>query len=200
MSEVEFDIKELSERAGATPRTVHFYVQQGLLPPAGSTGPGARYGEGHLSRLKLIRLLQKQHLPLAEIARRLKGLSDEQVRDLLLETKVRRSSQGGSALEYIRSVLADPSGKRTERPLQRSSLSQSGSVAMHARLTSPAPEASPAPAAAPATEPSRSQWERYTLTDGIELNVRRPLARTEQRMLTRLLDAARKIFDTSEEE
>jgi len=200
VADVEFDIKELSERSGATPRTVHFYVQQGLLPPAGSTGPGARYGEGHLSRLKLIRLLQKQHLPLAEIARRLKGLSDEQVRELLLETKARRSSQGGSALDYIRGVLADPSGKRIERPLLRSAMSQPVGAAMHARLVSPAPEASPAPNAAPAIEPSRSQWERYTLTDGIELNVRRPLARTEQRMLTRLLDAARKIFDTTEEE
>ena len=148
----------------------------------------------------MIRLLQKQHLPLAEIARRLKGLSDEQVRELLLETKARRSSQGGSALDYIRGVLADPSGKRIERPLLRSAMSQPVGAAMHARLVSPAPEASPAPNAAPAIEPSRSQWERYTLTDGIELNVRRPLARTEQRMLTRLLDAARKIFDTTEEE
>jgi DNA-binding transcriptional MerR regulator len=201
----EFDIKELSQRSGATPRTVHFYVQQGLLPPAGSTGPGARYGEGHLSRLKLIRLLQKQHLPLAEIARRLKGLSGEQVRDLLLETKARRSSQGGSALEYIRSVLADPSAKRTEAPLNVPAFLRRDGGAMHARLSSPAstpavPGALPAPDAAPPIEPSRSQWDRYTLTDGIELNVRRPLARTEQRMLARLLDAARKIFDTSEEE
>ena len=71
---------------------------------------------------------------------------------------------------------------------------------MHARLASPAPASVAGSRHAPAAEPSRSQWERYTLTDGIELNVRRPLARTEQRMLTRLLDAARKIFDTAEEE
>ena len=199
MADVEFDIKELSQRSGATPRTVHFYVQQGLLPPAGSTGPGARYGEGHLSRLKLIRLLQKQHLPLAEIARRLKGLSDEQVRDLLDETKARRASQGGSALEYIRNVLGDQS-KRSDVPLDVPGFRRWSGDGMHARLSSPVPQAPPASVAATPVEPSRSQWERYTLRDGIELNVRRPLARTEQRMLTRLLDAARKIFDTTEEE
>ena len=200
MADVEFDIKELSERAGATPRTVHFYVQQGLLPPSGSLGPGARYGEGHLSRLKLIRLLQKQHLPLAEIARRLRGLTDEQVRDLLQETKARRASQGGSALEYIRNVLGDQSAKRSDAPLDVPAFLRRDGAALHARLSSPATTPPSASAAATATEPSRSQWERYTLTDGIELNVRRPLARTEQRMLARLLEAARKIFDTSEEE
>ena len=199
MTEVEFDIKELSERSKTTPRTVHFYVQQGLLPPAGSPGPGARYGEGHVARLKLIRLLQKQHLPLAEIAKRLKGLTDDQVRELLDETKARRASQGGSALEYIRNVLQDQSATHSGAPDIPAFLRGDRS-ALHARLSGVVPAASPAAGAAPPTEPSRSQWERYTLTDGVELNVRRPLARTEQRMLTRLLEAARKIFNTAEEE
>ena len=200
MGDVEFDIKELSERSKTTPRTVHFYVQQGLLPPAGSPGPGARYGEGHVSRLKLIRLLQKQHLPLAEIAKRLKGLTDEQVRELLDETKARRANQGGSALEYIRNVLHDQSAKRSDAPDMMPAFLRRDGGAMHARLSGSAAAASPADGAAASAEPSRSQWERYTLTDGIELNVRRPLARSEQRMLTRLLDAARRIFHTGEEE
>jgi DNA-binding transcriptional MerR regulator len=190
----DFDIKELSQRSGATPRTVHFYVQQGLLPPAGSPGPGARYGEGHVARLKLIRLLQKQHLPLAEIARRLRGLSDDLVLELLVETKARRAGESGSALDYIRSVLAEQSPRSAGTPATVPSFLRKEGAAMHSRVSAPAPEASPP------TEPTRSQRERYTLTDGIELNVRRPLARTEQRMLARLLDAARKIFDTSEEE
>ena len=104
----DLDINELCERADVTPRTVHFYVQQGLLPPAGSPGPGARYTEGHVSRIKLIRLLQKQHLPLSEIAKRTRGLSDEQVTGLIAETKQRRAESKGSALDYIRGVLAEP--------------------------------------------------------------------------------------------
>jgi len=165
-------------------------------------GPGARYSEGHVALLKLVRLLQKQHLPLAEIARRLKGLSDDQVQGLLSETKARRASESGSALDYIRNILGDQSAKRSNNPRMRATLADSGSAtlsrpdgaAMHLRLAIPAPEASPS------IEPARSQWDRYTLTDGIELNVRRPLARTEQRQLARLLTAARSIFNTSEEE
>jgi DNA-binding transcriptional MerR regulator len=57
----------------ATPlAAVHFYVQQRLLPPARSPGLGARYTEGDLARMGQVRLLQKWHLPLAEIAKQLR--------------------------------------------------------------------------------------------------------------------------------
>lgn len=104
-SVADLDINELSDRADVTPRTVHFYIQQGLLAPAGSPGPAARYSEGHVSRIRLIRLLQKQHLPLAEIARRTKGLSDDQVAALIAEARQKRSEPRGSALDYIRTVM-----------------------------------------------------------------------------------------------
>ncbi|MEO7270633.1 MAG: MerR family transcriptional regulator [Vicinamibacterales bacterium] len=180
MSESEFDLKALSERARVTPRTVHFYVQQGLLPPASSPGPGARYGEGHVQRLALIRLLQKQHLPLAEIAKRLKGLSDRQVSALILETQARAPSPRGSALEYIREVLSNgpPPSDQSFAPRQSSAVS-----------------ASPPAAYQSAAGSARSQWDRFLLTDGIEVHVRRPLARSQQRQLDRLLAAGRHIFE-----
>ncbi len=186
----DFDIKELSERARVTPRTVHFYVQQGLLPPAGAPGPGARYGEGHVSRIRLIRLLQKQHLPLSEIAKRTKGLTDDQVHALLAETKQRRSEARGSALDYIRSVLAEPVTPRAESVREpQASYGIPSSLAGAQKLSSAAPAA-----------PARSQWERFTLADGMELHIRRPLSRLEQRHLEMLMAAARKIFDESEGE
>ena len=187
----DFDIKELSERARVTPRTVHFYVQQGLLPPAGAPGPGARYGEGHVSRIRLIRLLQKQHLPLSEIAKRTKGLTDGQVDALLAETKQRRTEARGSALDYIRGVLAEPRIQRIE--------SLGSAQTMPAMPSSTQPSAQHSSSAPPAA-PGRSQWERFTLADGMELHVRRPLSRLEQRHLDKLMAAARKIFDESEGE
>jgi DNA-binding transcriptional MerR regulator len=177
----EFDLKTLCERVDVTPRTVHFYVQQGLLPPAGAPGPGARYTEGHVSRLRLIRLLQKQHLPLAEIAKRLKGLSDTQVDGLLAETASRRESGRGSALDYVRSVLA-------EAPLP----APDGSRHLLGRVPS---ARTPVPEASAIVAPGRSQWERFTLDDGIELHVRRPLTRIQQRQLDRLIAAASEIFE-----
>jgi DNA-binding transcriptional MerR regulator len=186
----DFDIKELCTRARVTPRTVHFYVQQGLLPPPGSVGPGARYGEGHVARLRLIRLLQKQHLPLAEIAKRTKGLTDGQVDALLAETKARRAEPRGSALDYIRGVLQDPNDRRT-------TFSASQPLTTHRVLSRMESDAS-APAASGA--PARSQWERFSFADGIELHVRRPLSRLDQRRLEKLMSAVRTIFGDSEEE
>jgi DNA-binding transcriptional MerR regulator len=184
----DFDITELCERADVTPRTVYFYVQQGLLPPAGSPGPGARYGDGHVARIKLIRLLQTQHLPLAEIARRTKGLSDDQITALIAETKQRRTDARGSALEYIRAVLAEP---------------RAGSSTAHASAPHAAKPRSILGLADSAATPGvaeRSQWERYTLSDGLELHVRRPMSRVEQRRFDKLIAAARKIVVDAEGE
>ena len=199
----DLDINELCERAQVTPRTVHFYVQQGLLPPAGSPGPGARYSEGHVSRIKLIRLLQKQHLPLAEIAKRTRGLSDEQVDGLIAETtKQRRAESKGSALEYIRGVLAEPRGQ--EARMSRASSRDSFHMA-NMKPSAAAPAGAPdmleaGLGASLHAAPSRSQWERYTLADGMELHVRRPMSRIEQKQLEKLMAAARTILGDDEGE
>src|SRR5262245_7448427 len=158
-------MSELCERAGVTPRTVHFYVQQGLLPPAGSPGPGARYGQGHVSRIRLIRLLQAQHLPLAEIAKRIRSLTDDQVDALVAETKHRRGDGTGSALDYIRGVLTESRTPETSRMAPRGPMTHArAAVAATADLM----RGSASPAAS-STAPARSQWERYTLADGMEL-------------------------------
>jgi DNA-binding transcriptional MerR regulator len=183
---VDLDINELSDRAGVTPRTVHFYIQQGLLPPAGSPGPGARYRAGHVVRIKLIRLLQKQHLPLAEIGRRIRGLSDAAVEALLAETKERRPERGTSALDYIRHVLADsniPDGAPLA-PRQRSTVAATAQAAF----------------AESGAAPARSQWERYALTDGMELHIRRPLSRVEQKQFEKVMAAAKAILAETEGE
>ena len=78
-------IAELATLAGTTPRTVRYYVSVGLLPSPGQVGPGARYSDAHLRRLRLIRRLQAEHQPLAEIRSRLDGLDDDQVEQALAE-------------------------------------------------------------------------------------------------------------------
>lgn len=182
----ELDINELCDRADITSRTVYFYVQQGLLPPAAGAGPATRYTSGHLARLKLIRLLQKQHLPLAEIAKRIRPLSDDQVEALVAEAKTRRPEKPGSALDYIRGVLSEsattkPAGNHTQPRPSMSALAAAASPM-------PVPPA------------GRSQWERHTFADGIELHIRRPLSRVEQRQVDKLMAAARQIFGAEGEE
>src|SRR4249920_2040348 len=72
--EPRYSLSELADLGGVTPRTVRYYLGQGLLPAVGPSGPGSKYGAMHLARLRLIRRLQADHLPLAEIRRRLDDL------------------------------------------------------------------------------------------------------------------------------
>ena len=74
---------ELTEAADVSVRTVRYYIAEGLLPPAEGSGPGSAYNAGHLHRLRLIQRLKQAYLPLKEIRRRLAGLNDDEVRELL---------------------------------------------------------------------------------------------------------------------
>src|SRR3954451_13879278 len=102
-----YSLTELADLAGVTPRTVRYYLAQGLLPAVGQTGPGAKYGADHLARLRLIRRLQGEHLPLAEIRRRLEGLHPATIAQLAGAQPP--TPPADSALEYLRGVLGPPS-------------------------------------------------------------------------------------------
>ena len=158
-----------------TPRTVHFYIQAGLLRPAGTPGPGARYDDGHLARLRLIRLLQKEHLPLAEIRKRLETLSDVEAENVLREHEFQRYGRQSSALDYIRSVLSGQWPQRSAAPSAQSM--------RNLRTQS----------AQPISE--RSQWERIAFSADVELHIRRPLSREQNRQVDSLVTFARKLFE-----
>jgi DNA-binding transcriptional MerR regulator len=206
----------LARLADVTPRTVRYYVAQGLLPSPGQAGPGARYPESALSRLRLIRELQRNHLPLAEIRTRLAGLSDADVAGLL---KSPSAEPPDSALDYIRGVLG--AARPAERPLATLPFASTAAPAPamptarsetsvvagpHSGLRAePVPPALAMPRAgeaafhawAPAGDPAapaRSQWDRIVLTPDIELHIRRPLARLAQRRAERLITIAREVL------
>jgi DNA-binding transcriptional MerR regulator len=85
-----YNLNEISAMAGITPRTDHFHVQQGLVPHPGTRGPGAKYERRHLTRLRPVRMLQAEHLPLAEIRERLAAMSDAQVEQAVLHGEASR--------------------------------------------------------------------------------------------------------------
>ena len=179
----ELDLKTLCDDTGVSPRTVYFYVQQGLLPPADGAGRGARYSQVHRDRLRLIRQLQDQHLPLAEIRKQIEGLSQNELSRLAERVEDRAEApppQRQSAADYIRSVL---SGQE---------LPDAGSVARHSLSVRTPPPMTPA--AGHVSTGERSQWERIALAPEIELHVRRPLSRVMNRKLERLLELARALM------
>jgi DNA-binding transcriptional MerR regulator len=76
-------INDLERESGLPRRTVHFYVQQGVLPPPVGTGPAARYSATHLLRLRALRALQGAGWRLDDIRRGFARANDETVRDWL---------------------------------------------------------------------------------------------------------------------
>lgn len=206
-----YSLTELADLAGVTPRTVRYYLAQGLLPAVGQTGPGSKYDSGHLARLRLIRRLQAEHLPLAEIRRRLETLGDEEIRDLVGATEAAPPSD--SALEYLRTVLGGslpgqagiranirpmvppPLRMTVQRPASAPSESPAHSTVAEAPVEPD--DASPAPAPADATvrASDRSQWERIVLVPDVELHIRRPLPRAQNKQVDRLVTIARELLE-----
>ena len=92
MQEATYRMRDLCELTGLERQAIHFYMKEGLVPEGKKTGRNtAVYGAEHLSRIRLIKKLQReQFLPLRAIAAVLDGkggdFSPEQ-EALLVEVK-----------------------------------------------------------------------------------------------------------------
>ncbi len=89
MNESTLTIQDLTDQTGLPRRTIHFYIQQEILPPAQGSGLGAYYQPEHLVRLKLIPLLRQQGLRLDDIRQKFTTLSPSELENLL--TQLERS-------------------------------------------------------------------------------------------------------------
>ncbi len=231
MPDGTYSLPDLCDLADVTPRTVRYYISQGLLRSPGTSGPGARYDDGHLARLRLIRRLQREHLPLAEIRARLAALSDDEA---IAQAEGPAQPPADSALDYVRAALgartSHLAGAGTGPPASGDSPAPSDATALRAAASPPPaapsrdmsvsglrrrvaeeiPAFASGPAApaemeaaaeiAPRSAPGlpvaeRSQWERFVLAPDVELHVRRPLTRSQNRAVARLLEAARQLLE-----
>jgi len=82
----EYTIGELVSLSGVNRRNVHFYVQQGLLPPPQGAGLGARYSDEHLLCLRAIPVLRNRGFRLDEIRERLAGSDARSIEAILAES------------------------------------------------------------------------------------------------------------------
>jgi DNA-binding transcriptional MerR regulator len=85
MDESEYSIHELSKQSGLPRRTIHFYTQQGVLPPPTGAGLGARYNEEHRLRLLLVPHLRRRGLRLDDIRKKFEQQSMEDLEHLAIE-------------------------------------------------------------------------------------------------------------------
>jgi len=111
MTMPEYTIGDLVDATGVNRRNIYFYVQQGLLPPPGGAGLGARYGDEHLLRLRAIPVLRSQGLRLDEIGERLAALDLRSLRALLAEAP----KAAGVARKGDAPSSAMPNAKRLTR-------------------------------------------------------------------------------------
>ncbi len=82
MKKQGYSIQEICEQTGIPRRTIHFYTQQGILPPPESSGIAARYSEEHLIRLKAIPRLRNQGLRLDDIRKYFSNHALETIRKI----------------------------------------------------------------------------------------------------------------------
>jgi hypothetical protein len=157
-----------------------------------------------LDRLQLIKLLQRSHWPLAKIRSHLEGLDDESVRrELGQPPELPLPAVSASALRYVRGVLdRDQFGATASfhAPDPRSSIEEDEQRRDLFDAEPPARSAMAAAASMPETGAkekwpvTKTTWERIRLTRDVELNIRRPLTREHNKLIDRLLAAARNIF------
>lgn len=180
-----YRLNELAELVGATPRTIRFYIAEGLLPPPTGAGPAAVYTAGHRDRLLLIERLKERYLPLREIRRQIAPLTDAEVaaelRKLAQEQSVPGAPPGAAvppspadAVDYLDRILGRRAPPAPPPP-------------------APMPSVPPLPPRQPAAPPLREEWERITLGDGVELHIRTD-RRREWVVLDALIRQARRLL------
>ncbi|MCC6855294.1 MAG: heavy metal-responsive transcriptional regulator [Microbacteriaceae bacterium] len=112
-------IGELAERAGTTAKTLRFYEEQGLLPPADRTTSGYRdYKSDAVARVDFVHRGQAAGLTLAQI-RQILDIRDsgsapcEHVRDLLdtrlaaIEQQIAQLTALHDSIAVLRDAAAD---------------------------------------------------------------------------------------------
>lgn len=185
-NEQALTIEELAERVGTPVRTIRFYIAEGLLPGPGTRGKAASYSGEHLLRLRLIRRLSEQRVPLAEMRELLSRLSLEEEQALLNEEEERavqreRAAQAPSPKEYLGALLQQAQAARqpAASPPPAPAISAPASAERYHRPVNALP-----------SQPT-DVWQRWELAPGVELYVKVDVADQQRKLIERLLWAAR---------
>ena len=211
MKDQELTISELEEISGVSRRTIHFYIKEEVLPPPEGKGGGARYSQDHVLRLELIRKLQRSHLKLSGIKEALENMSAEEMKEILDETPKQHPKWDvntldnwlhGNPVEFEMNSMKpmklresriedlpenDPndisfldweSADREDRGHTRAT----GKGHLLQRITRQ-------------PEFQKESWQRISITDGVELNIRQDVLRNRKREIVQVLREIREKLD-----
>jgi len=164
-------IAELAQRAGVTPRTIRYYVAEGLLPPPGGRGQRRAYTQEHLDRLAAIRELKAAYLPLHEIRRRLAAPSNPPL------------------------PSTSPPSSSSPPPRTGEGLGVGAPIAAVASQPPTGFGGSPGVGRIEIYDPPETVWRRHTLAPGVELHYRETADPDLAAAIRRLIREAAAILD-----
>ncbi len=178
--DIELTIDDLAQRAGVPVRTVRYYIAEGILPPASSRGKSATYGEEHLAKLRLARLLADRRVLLADIREQVSRLTLDEARELLRREEAHNhaaeSASPKSPRELVSALLEQ--ARRPASP-RGDALIAEPSVIRHYRASAPAP-----------APPPETSWRRLELAPGLELHVRADAQARYAELIRRIVEEA----------
>ena len=170
-----YSIAELERLSGFPRRTIHFYVRERMISPASSKGGPARYGEDHLLRLQMIRVLQSSHL-------RLDGIRE--ALDSMDTTEMRRT-------------IGDAEGTRREWDSEAVSTWVGSKAEPHSDLAvDHASHVSNMLAGLRRAVPQVESWQRMAIADGIEVNLRDNVPEETKKLLHQMISDFRAALDS----
>lgn len=179
-------IAELAQRAGVSVRTIRYYISLDMLGGPLGRGRSATYSEEDLDRLRLIRTLARQRIPLEEIRRTLAQMGLAEVRQVLTREVARSAEEAqaraSSPRDYVTRLLerARPETAPVSAPLPPA-----------VRETISAPPGPSAPKSGGRAHPRQTSaptaWRRIPLAPGLELHVDLGLESTNGALVERIL-------------
>jgi DNA-binding transcriptional MerR regulator len=159
-------IKELAELTGTPLRTVRYYISTGLLPSPLGRGRSASYSEEHLLRLRIIRQLVEQRVPLNEIRQSLVPMSEPELRELFQReqnrVRIEERARTSTPLAYVSALLERSRG-----------------AGAHGQTRASGPAA--------ASHPHQSNWHHYRLAPGVELVVSEQAVESQRPLIEKIL-------------
>ena len=181
-------IEELSTAVDLPVRTIRYYIAEGLIAGPGGRGKAALYDEDHVARLRLIRRLSSERLPLADIKPRLGGLSTAEVHDLLKEeesrsTEIARARAAPSPKDYIATLLRNAKASRDVSPSRAPRYPLPGPPTFSRAISESPLNFAP-------SLPPGSTWEHRELAPGIVLQIRADARQANRDLIDRLLREA----------
>lgn len=201
MTEV-LTIEDLEQHSGLSVRTLHYYMQEGLLPGPDKRGKYASYAQEHLDRLDLILILKEMHLPLKEIRILLDSLTPAEIQhyrddqeNLLTKLKSTKPAEDtkpsaadrSSALEYIKGLEEAHGMIREIRNSQTYYSNEEQDAGQPLFLNNRVTPITP--------HPQEERWRRVVLADGIELHTRETRDKETLYKIKRLLSFAQSLFE-----